>query len=242
MRVGVVMLLLLTTTGCSGRLLQQYEYDEEMYLALDGSATIYVHASLAALNALRGASFDTAPNAPLDREAIRRFFMSSVTHVTRPVTQSRRSRRRFVHVQIEVDDIRRLGEAPAFAWSSYRFGQRGETYELRQRVGASSGGAGGAMNWTGKELVAFRVHIPSKIVDHNAGAGNLRRGNILVWEQTLADRQQGVPLTIETHMDPQSILYRTLWLFAATIAAVALTFASVIWLIVRRGAKPVPQT
>jgi hypothetical protein len=43
-------------------------------------------------------------------------------------------------------------------------------------------------------------------------------------------------------MEPQSILYRTLWLFAGTVVAVAFTFAAVIWLIVRRGAKPVPQT
>jgi hypothetical protein len=242
MRIGAVALLLATSIGCSGGFFQQYEYDEEMYLALDGSATIYVHASLAALNALRGAAFDTSPNARVDREAVRAFFTSPVTRVTRPITQSRRNRRRFVHVAVDVDDLHRLGEAPAFSWSSYRFERVGEGYELRQQIGASAGKDVGGVTWTGKELVAFRVHVPSKIVDHNAGAGNLRRGNILVWEQPLADRRLGAPLTLETHMEPQSILYRTLWLFGATIVVVAFTFAAAIWLIVRRGAKPVPQT
>ena len=44
-----------TTSG--GGLFRQYEYEEEVYVSLDGTATVYVNASLAALNALRGASF-----------------------------------------------------------------------------------------------------------------------------------------------------------------------------------------
>ena len=35
------------------------------------------------------------------------------------VNASRRSNRRFVHVKLDVDDIRRLGEAAPFAWSTY---------------------------------------------------------------------------------------------------------------------------
>jgi hypothetical protein len=40
-------------------------------------------------------------------------------------------------------------------------------------------------------------------------------------------------------MDTESILFRTLWLFAGTFVAVAVTFALVIWWIVRRTPKPV---
>ena len=60
--------------GSGGGFFRQYQYEEEVYLSLDGTATVYVNASLAALNALRGTSFATAPNAPLDREAVRAFF------------------------------------------------------------------------------------------------------------------------------------------------------------------------
>ena len=45
-----------------------------MYLSLDGTATVYVNASLPALNALRGTSFDASPNARVDRAAIRAYF------------------------------------------------------------------------------------------------------------------------------------------------------------------------
>ena len=41
-------------------------------------------------------------------------------------------------------------------------------------------------------------------------------------------------------MQTQSILYRTLWLFALTFVVVALAFAALIWWIVRRGRKPAP--
>ena len=45
--------------------------------------------------------------------------------------------------------------------------------------------------WNGREIVAFRLHLPSKVGYHNAGPDNPKRGNILVWEQPLADRLRG---------------------------------------------------
>jgi hypothetical protein len=237
MRIGAVIVALLLLTACGGDgLFRQYEYEEEMYLALDGSATVYVNGSVAALNALRGSTFETSPNAPVDRAAVRTFFTTPVTRVSGSVTTSRRSNRRFVHVRVEVDDVRRLGEAAPFAWSSYQFGRDGDLFAYRQTIGSSAAKPVSA-NWTGQELVAFRMHLPSKVVYHTAGADNLRRGNILVWEQPLADRLRGVPLVLEARVETQSILYRTLWLFGATFLAVALLFAAGIWLIVRRGAK-----
>ena len=56
----------------------QYEYEEEMYLSLDGTATVYVNSSVAALNALRGTSFDAQPAARGDREAVRQYFTTPV--------------------------------------------------------------------------------------------------------------------------------------------------------------------
>src|SRR5262245_50531758 len=82
--------------GNGGGLFRQYEYEEEVYLSLDGSATIYVHSSLPALNALRGTGFATTPNAPIDREAVRAFFSTPVTRVVGPIDASRRRNRRFV--------------------------------------------------------------------------------------------------------------------------------------------------
>jgi nitrate reductase NapE component len=63
----------------------------------------------------------------------------------------------------------------------------------------------------------------------------LKRGNILVWEQPLADRLAGVPVDIDARMETQSILYRTLALFGITILAVVATFGTVLWWIVKRS-------
>jgi len=230
--------VLLGSCGRTASLFRQYEYEEEVYLALDGTATVYVHSSIAALNALRGTTFDTSPAGRIDREAFRRYFSTPVTRVAR-VSSSRRSGRRFVHVRMEVDDIRRLGDAAPLAWSTYRFDRNGDLFIYRQTVGPAAGSDVGNVGWTGREVVAFRLHLPSKIRWENSGRGT-GRGNILAWEQPLADRLRGAPLEIEARMDPQSILYRTLWLFGATLVAVAAAFGLVIWWVIRRGTPTVP--
>ena len=118
MRIGAAIALVVAlsaSVACSsagvGRIFKQYEYEEEMYLSLDGSATLYVNASVPALNLPRGSTFDERPNARLDREAIREYFTSPVTRVTR-VSATRRNNRRYFHVRIDVSDVRALGSAP----------------------------------------------------------------------------------------------------------------------------------
>src|SRR3954462_14755221 len=85
---------------------QQYEYEEELYLQLDGSVTAYVNASVPALVALHGADLDVDPHARPEREKLRALFSAAGARVT-PPTFSRRDGRRFVHVRVEVDDVRR---------------------------------------------------------------------------------------------------------------------------------------
>jgi hypothetical protein len=236
-RVAALALATAIATACgSGGLFRQYEYEEEIYLSLDGTATVYVNSSVAALDALRGTSFDTNPNALPDRAGVRAFYSSPVTRVRGAVTTSRRSNRRFVHVRLDVDDVRRLGEAAPLAWSTYQFNRDGGLYRYRQTVGPAAEKDVGNVGWTGREIVAFRLHLPSKIRSRNTEPP--RRGNILVWEQSLVDRRRSKPLTLDATMDPQSILYTTLWLFGGTFAAVAVTFGLVIWWVLRRGVPP----
>jgi hypothetical protein len=207
-----------------------------VYLSLDGTATVYVNSSIAALNALRGTAFDASPTARVDRDAIRAWYTGPVTHVA-AVRTSRRSNRRFVHLRLDVDDIARIGGEAPFAWSTYEFHRDGDAYEYRQTLGAASGNRVGNVGWTGREIVAFRLHLPSKIRANNSG-GEVRRGNILVWEQSLGDRLRGAPLTLDARMDTQSILYRTLWLFGATFVVVAAAFVIVIWWVLKRAPAP----
>jgi hypothetical protein len=226
--------LFVGTVACGGAssIFRQYEYEEEIYLSLDGTATVYVNSSLAALNALRGTSFDARPTARVDAPAIRAFFNSPTTRVTR-VSQSRRNGRRYVHVRLDADDARRLSDVPPFGWSTYDFRRDGDVFTYRQTVGDSATKGEAVQVWNGREIVAFRLHLPSKIRYHNTRPEV--RGNILVWEQSLADRLRSQPLMLEARMDPQSILYRTLWLFGITFVAVGIAFVLVIWWVMRRG-------
>jgi hypothetical protein len=220
-------------SSCRSVLSVQYEYDEEIYLALDGSATVYVNASVPALVALRGAPLAVDSSARLDRNDVRAFFESPVTEVA-SVTTSRRDNRRYVHVRLEVADIRRLHEADPFAWSRYSLASTDGLVVFRQVVGPSAGHEVGNVGWTGEERVAVRLHLPSRVPFHNAQGREIERGNIIRWEQSLAERLEGEPLGIEVHMERESILFQTLALFGVTLVLALTTLALAIWWVMRR--------
>jgi hypothetical protein len=225
----------LLLSACSGRLVKkQYEYEEELYLGLDGSATLNVNASVPALVALRGVNLNPSSRARFDREGIRSYFNGPGLTVT-AVSSSRRYGRRFVHVSMDVADVRSLQRVAPFAWSTYRFAREGDMFAFKQLVGAAAAKPVGDVGWDGGELVAFRMHLPSRIAYHNAPSHRTERGNILEWEQTLTDRMRGTPVDIDVQMETQSILARTLLLFGTTIVAAVATLAAVIWWVARRG-------
>ena len=225
----------LVLSACGGRLVKkQYEYEEELYLGLDGSATLNVNASVPALVALRGVDLNASPRARFERERIRAFYEGPGVTVT-ALNSSRRYGRRFVHMSMDIADVRSLQRLAPFAWSTYRFAREGDVYEFKQAVGAPAGPGVSDAGWDGSELVVFRMHLPSKIAYHNAPSHRTERGNILEWEQTLADRLRGTPIEIDVQMETQSILARTLLLFGATIVAAFATLAAIIWWVARRG-------
>jgi hypothetical protein len=114
--VPTMVVAALALSACGGRLVKkQYEYEEEMYLALDGSATLNVNASVPALVALRGADLNPSPRARFDRDRIRRFYEGPGVTVT-ALTSSRRYGRRFVHVSMNVADVRAVERLAPLAW------------------------------------------------------------------------------------------------------------------------------
>jgi hypothetical protein len=226
----------LSMFACGGPLVRQYEYEEDIHLSLNGSAVVYVNASVPALVALRGLDLDPRPSSRLDRAKVRELFTTAVGRVSQ-VSASRRAGRRFVHVRVDVPDIRQLGNAPAFAWSTYRFAQAGGSWTYEQKIGPSAGRQVGQVGWTGNELVAFRLHIPSRVEFHNTLSEDFLRGNILIWEQPLASRLVGQPLEIQVRMQTQSILHRTLLLFATSGFAAIAVLAALVWWVVRKGSQ-----
>jgi hypothetical protein len=233
--LALVLLSVLLSAACANVIARKYEYEEEIFLALDGSATVYVNASVPALVALRGFKLPLDPNARLDRVLVRELYTTPATTVE-SITLSRREGRRYVHLRLDVPDITRLGEAAPFAWSTYRYRENGDRFEFGQQMLDAAGVDAGNPGWHGDELVAVRVHLPSRVDYHNSPARRIERGNIIVWEQLLAERIKGVPLAIEARMEKESILFRTLALFGGMAVLVAITFAGVIWFV--RSRKP----
>lgn len=233
------------SVACRGGILgKQYEYEEDLYLSLDGTATLVVNSSLAALVALRGLDIEVNPATRVDLNKIRAAYQSPVTRVTRVSPPWRRAGRRFVQIRVDVADVRKLNEVSPFAWSRYTLKVQDGHQVFEQNVGASALKRGTLQNvgWNGSELVAFRLHLPSRILWHNSRDLDTnepletKRGNILAWEQHLADRLDGRPVNIRVELDSQSILHQTLWLFAGAFLAAVAVLAGLIWLAMRKGA------
>ena len=154
-------------------------------------------------------------------------YTSPQTEVLRVNTWTK-SGRRFVGVRMRIPDIRALPKAAPFAWSSYDLHQEDGHHVWRHTLGAPAPSARSKVDagWKGDELVGFRVHLPSRVLFYNARdvedpsrIRTIDRGNIITWEQRLADRLENQPIAwaddrtpgvMEIRMDSQSILYRTL--------------------------------
>ena len=243
-------------SACSGRgvgpIGAGYEYEEDLTLSLDGSATLVVNASVPALVLLRGLplSSDLRTRADQLKEQVRQIYTSDQTHVRR-VSAWTRHGRRFLGIHIAVDNIRTLSGVAPFSWAAYDLHEDGQQVVFRQTLSRpATGGTLPAGGLTGDEIVAFRLHLPARIRFQNSRyldrdqSRPAARGNILTWEQRLADRLRGQPIAyaedktsdvMEVRMDRQSILYRTLWLFAIAFASALVVLAGLIWLTMRRG-------
>jgi len=228
LRLVLVAAAWLPSAACRDVTARKYEYEEDVYLQLDGSATVYVNAAVPALVALRGAPLPLDPAARLDRSDVRAFYEGPGVAVG-AVSLSRREGRRYVHLRLEVDDIRRLGELPPFAWSRYRFVDRAGLWVFTQEMSAAAGQDAGPAGWQGDELIAVRLHVPSRVPFHNSPSRTVERGNIIAWEQPLSARAKGEPLAIEVHMEQDSILFQTLALFAGMTMLALAALGGFIW-------------
>jgi hypothetical protein len=237
-RAGIAVAVLMLSACQTVGLVKRYEYDERIELSLDGSAVVDISASIPALVALRGATLDVDPEARFDRQAFRQFYAGPGVTV-RDISAFRRHGRRFVHVRLDVSDIAQLPRLVPLSWSRYRLDRLEREFRFVQEVGPAAHVDVGDVGWTGNELIAFRVHLPSRINFHNSPLG-IERGNILAWEQTLRERLAGAPLRMEARIETESILYRTLWLFGGTFVAAMLALGAVIWWVSRKGRSVVP--
>jgi hypothetical protein len=170
--------LVLAVAACRTPFGRQYEYAERVYLSVDGAATVVIDASVPALVALRGVALDPAATAAIDRAALRTMFEKGGCHVDNIGQPWRRRGRRFVEVRVSTPDIRALAQCSLLSWSAYSLDQSGGALHYRQVVGAPTGGDPGQVNWDGSELVAFKLHLPSRVHEHNVRRLGRRPGDL----------------------------------------------------------------
>jgi hypothetical protein len=241
-----VLALAVVAGACSNPLGPKYEYEEQVYLRVDGSADVIVDSSIAALVALRNFPLEGASRASITRDEVRTFYVTSGCPDTRVGQPWARGGRRFVQIRIAVSSFDALTACGPLAWSQYLFARDNGQIHFVPRVGPPEGRDPGPVNWNGSELVGFKLHAPSRISYHNVRRlsdglpGKPDRGNILTWEQRLTDRRAGLPLVMDVWIGGESILYRTLWLFAGAFTAAALMLLGLIWWTIRRARRRAP--
>jgi hypothetical protein len=256
-RAALVTIAVAIVLGaCGGRnspLGPEYEYEEDLTLRLDGSATLVVNASVPALVALRGLPLNPELRARGDqlKKQLEDLYTSPYTKVGR-ISNWTRQGRRFVGIHLTVSDVRELSKAAPFSWAKYELREDGEQVVFRETLSkpAVAADARARVGLTGNEVVAFRLHLPARIRFHNSHyldrpeSRPAARGNILIWEQRLGQRLEGQPIAyardrtgdvIEVQMDRQSILYRTLWLFGLAFLAALVVIAGLVWMAMRRA-------
>lgn len=229
-----VFAVLVASAACGRAFGRAYEYDQQVYPALDGSARIVISGSTAALNAMHGLNLPTGPSERIDRDLIRRAFTTPVSQVTRVSRPWRRRGRRYILIEVETPDVNRLSAVPPLRQHRFSLTRRGEEVRYRQSVGPAMTKVSAA-GWTGEEIAAFRLHLPSRVRFHNAPSKTVERGNIVVWEQKLSERLIGVPVEMEVRVDSRTILTRTLTIFGLSLAAAAVLLLSVVWWVRRKG-------
>ena len=245
-------------TACNGQrgpLGPEYEYEEDLTLRLDGSATLIVNASVPALIAVRGLPLNAELRTRGDQltNQLQDLYASPYTTVGR-ISNWTRHGRRYVGIHLTVTDVRELSKVAPFSWAKHELREEGEQVVFRETLSkpAAAPDALAKAKLTGDEIVAFRLHLPARIRFQNSHyldrpeSRPTSRGNILTWEQRLGQRMDGKPIAyaadktpdvMEVQMDGQSILYRTLWLFGLAFLAALLAIAGLIWLTMRRGRR-----
>ena len=239
-----------------GPLGTEYQYEEDLTLSLDGSATLVVNASVPALVALRGLPLNTDLRTRGDelKNQLRDLYASDVTRVGRISNWTRRGRR-FVGIHVTVSDVRALSKVAPFAWAKYDLREEGEQVVFRHTLSKPRDAAAAyrpdrrrdrrvpPASSRAHPLPELALPRPRRVAPRRArqhpdlGAAAERS------PRREADRLRGgrTPDVMEVRMDRQSILYRTLWLFGIAFAAALLVIAGLIWLTMRRGATTDPS-
>ncbi len=215
------LLVLLAASGCT-----TYEYEEEVFLEVDGSGEIRMSGSTAAIEALHGL-------ADAGAERAEELFVGEGVELLSAL-ETERERRKFVHVQARFSHWEKLCEVPAFRDRGCRLAKGEEGLALA--LSLPSPRAAAPQSLDPQALLALRYHFPSTIHYHNS-PGDIERGNILSWKRTLREHFAGRPLDLAVRFDRRTILAASARVMGLALSLVVASIATALWVMVRRGRR-----
>ena len=227
-----------------------YEYEEDLYLSLDGSAELIVNASIPALVTLRGLDLplDPAAQARPRRDPRRVHVAADRGHARQPAVAPARAALR-ADPRCASTDIRKLTDAaPVLVVARTSWPRRTALVVYRQTCRRISACGRARSERRLDRRRARRVPAPPAEQDRLAQRARPRDQRA---KRHRARKHPGVgaapdrsarrtALSIEVRMDRQSILHRTLWLFAGAFLPPSSSLRFV-WLTIRKGARKASQ-
>ena len=226
-RLAALVLLAAGLRGCVA-----YEYEHEFWVKVDGSGSVYVTGRPELWRAFKGLP-SPGDDADALRQAARDLFERSGLRVKK-VTITHRKGRPYLFVSASFDDVNALPGTPAFPDLQIALRPREGHLRLEGRW-ARPASPGPPVDGFG--LMAVRFHLPSKVYGHDNAADGVERGNIVAWKQGVAQALAGTPLAFGATIDSRSILWSTVALFAAAIAAGLGMIAVALFVVFRRGRR-----
>jgi hypothetical protein len=220
MRTGL-FLFLLAASGCTS-----YEYEEEVFLEVDGSGEMRMSGSTVAVAALHGLDEASVASAKALFEGEGVEILSAL--------ETERDRRAFVHVEARFTDWEHLCRLPAFRGRSCRLAKGAE--DLALELSLPSPTAALPPGPDPQAILALRYHFPGTIRHHNS-PGDIERGNILSWKRTLREHFAGRPLDLAVRFDRRTILAATARVMGLALGLVVTSIATAIWVMVRKGRR-----
>lgn len=217
---AVLAIFALGASGCTA-----YEYEEEVFLEVDGSGRMRMSGSKEILETVH--QLDRA-----DVSAMRSSFEGAGIEIT-SVRETERDRRRFIHVEARFEDWNRLCLCPAFHRRRCRLEIGDQELALESSLPRPGRSVPGILP---DAILALRFHLPGTVRHHNIPR-RIERGNILSWEISAGDYFRGQPLVAEARFDRRTILMRTIWMLLAAVGLVLITLALSVHLMVRRGRR-----
>ncbi len=216
-----------------------YEYEEEVFLEVDGSGRLRVSGSseileaLHAFNRLNRLNRRNGPDGGSVSSMTSRF--EGPGFELDSVRETEREGRSFVHVQGRFADWNELCAHPAFADRECRLDVTDDDeLELYLTLPVPEGDIPKGVS--PDATIALRFHFPSTVLYHNSRS-DIERGNIIGWERTAAEHFDAAELVVEARFERRSVLATTVVILGTAVAVVLFSVALALFLMVRKGRK-----